>query len=184
MAHCQVLSIDANRTVVINGAVDGSILAQAQAIDKLSQTKGDIYIVINSPGGSVAAGMQFLNVMIAAKSRGSKLICAVPGMAASMAFHFLAECTERYALQYSLLLWHPMRVGGMFASFSADEMEYLIGVIRAWEIPLNNRLIESMGISKDKFYYHYSHETLFIPSQLHAIIGGRWIRVVKDIRVK
>jgi ATP-dependent protease ClpP protease subunit len=54
----------------------------------------------------------------------------VSNMAASMAFVILNECDKRYAFPYSLLLWHPMRVGGMFASFSADEMEYLIYTLR------------------------------------------------------
>lgn len=176
------LKVNPERTVKILGEINGSVMEEARKLDKLSSlSKEKIYLVINSPGGSVAPGMQFLNAMKVAKARGVKLVCVVPNEAASMAFHFLAECNSRYALTYSLLLWHPMKIGGMFVSFSADEMEYLVRVMRAWEIPLNNKLMETLDITKEQFYYHYSHETLFTTIQLQEI-SPDFITVIDNIK--
>ena len=74
-----------------------------------------------------------------------------------------------------------MKVGGMFVAFSADEMEYLIKVMRGWELPLNNTLMEKLNIDKDTFYYHYAHETLFTATQLKEI-SPNFIKIVDDVR--
>ena len=181
-AFGQTYRADPSRIVEVKGPVDKKIIDRAKELEALSNVNlKPITIVINSPGGSVVPGFVFLNAMKLVRARGIKLNCVVTNLAASMAFHFLAECSERYAFDYSLLLWHPMRVGGMFASFSADEMEYLIYVMRAWELPLNARLMQVLNINKELFYYHYSKETLFTTIQLQQI-SPRFIRRIKNIQ--
>jgi hypothetical protein len=68
----------------------------------------------------------------------------------------------------------------MFAAFSADEMEYLIYTLRAWEIPLNNRLIEELNISKEVFYYHYAKETLFTTISLKQVTDS-YIKIIRNL---
>lgn len=178
----KVLEVNVKRMVRVIGEVDQSIMDDANQLEALSaQSKDPIYIVINSPGGSVSFGMQFLTAMKVAKSRDVKLVCVVPNLAASMAFHMLAECDERYALSYTLLLWHPMKTGGMFVMLSADQMEYLVKTMRSWEVPLNDKIMKQLNLSKDLFYYHYTHETLFIPSQL-AEIAPNFITIIDEVK--
>ena len=180
-AFGQTYRADPNRIVEIKGVVNNKAIDKARELEELSNINlKPITILIDSPGGSVAPGFAFLNAMNLVKARGVKLNCIVTNLAASMAFHFLAECNERYAFKYSLLLWHPMRVGGLFASFSADEMEYLIQVMRAWELPLNARLIQVLNISREDFYYHYSRETLFTTIQLRGL-SPRFINIITNI---
>jgi ATP-dependent protease ClpP protease subunit len=182
VCYSKTLEVNEKRTVRVVGVVEKDIMTEAEQLNNLSaESKDPIYIIINSPGGSVAFGMQFLTAMKIAKNRGSRLVCLVPNLAASMGFHFLAECDERYALAYSLLLWHPMKIGGMFVMLSADQMEYMVKVMRSWEVPLNNKLMEQLDVSKDLFYYHYTHETLFTPGQL-AEIAPNFITVVDDVK--
>jgi ATP-dependent protease ClpP protease subunit len=162
------IKLDPRRTVSIVGVVDGKILDQANKLTNLvnANPKGTVYIAINSPGGMVVPGFQFLTAMKMAKLRGTKLVCVVPVLAASMAFHFLAECSEVYTTEFALLLWHPMKASFMFQSLTPEEMEYEAAMIRMYEAPLNARLIEAMKVEEDFFYYHYAHETLWIARAL------------------
>jgi hypothetical protein len=176
-AQAATLKVDKNRTIYIRGPIK-NLMSQASHLEKLSKTKEDVYIVINSPGGGVVAGMVFMNVMNMAKARGVKLNCLVSSVAASMAFSILNECDRRFGFEYSMLMWHPMRVGGVFAAFSADEMEYIIKIIRAWELPLIKKLRDNLNISKKLFYYHYGHETKFTVLQLLSI--SPWYMTIID----
>jgi len=167
------------QTIRIEGTIK-NLVGESKIVDKLSKEHQDIYLIINSGGGNVAAGMSFMNAMNMAKERGSEIICFVPTFAASMAFSILNECTQRYSFEYSMLMWHPMKIGGMFAMFSADEMEYLIKLIRAWEVPLIARLLDELKIDRETFYYHYAKETTFTALQLRKL-APHYITIVRDI---
>jgi len=68
-----------------------------------------VTIIINSPGGSVATGNSFINLMLVAKAQGTVFTCIVPEIAASMAFHIFTHCDRRIALDSANLLWHRAR---------------------------------------------------------------------------
>jgi ATP-dependent Clp protease protease subunit len=151
-----------NRSIFIEGRVaQPGILQQADDLSVMATESNDpILIYINSPGGQVFAGLQFINSMRFAKAKGIELKCYVTGMAASMAFQFLAECTERYALAYSLLLWHPVRTSGFMtmtplrARYIADDLTRIEGILVA---PLK----EALDISPASFNWHYINETMW-----------------------
>lgn len=86
------------------------IIAQLLFLDNQNQDK-DIKIYINSPGGSVTAGMAIYDTMKYIKSDVST-VCV--GMAASMAAVLLAAGTKgkRYALPNSEIMIHQV-MGGM-----------------------------------------------------------------------
>lgn len=176
------LNVNPKRLIEVRDTVGVNIIKSADRLVSLAQqSTKPIYIFLNSPGGSVMPGLTFLDSMNLAKSRGVKLVCVSSTLAASMAFTIFAECDVRYSFAYTKLLWHPMKVGGMFVSFSADEMEYLLKMIRAWELPLNAKLIKQLGISKEVFYYHYAHETLFTATQLDVLTPG-FVKIIDDIK--
>lgn len=181
-ALSQVLILDAARTVRIAGEINGSKLAVAGQIEKLAdRSKKPIYLVINSQGGSVAIGMQILSSMYMAKSRGHKIVCVVPVVAASMGFQILAECDSRYALKYSLLLWHPMAQSFFMATLNGEDMLYNSQRIRAWEQPLLNKLLQVLRINKRFFYYHWRNQTLWTADEVKKF-SPRFIRIVEDIK--
>ena len=87
----------------INDDVANTVVAQLLYLDSLNNT--DISLYINSPGGSVTAGMAILDTMNFIKSDVST-ICI--GMAASMAA-FLLSCGKvgkRYCLTNSEVMIH------------------------------------------------------------------------------
>lgn len=98
------------RTVYVAGSIDGSSLSVARKIERLSAASDkDINIFINSPGGVVIVGLQIIQAMDIARTRGVKIKCSVGVLAASMAFQLLPHCDERYAMRHSMLLFHPAR---------------------------------------------------------------------------
>ena len=171
IAPAKTITVDPMRTLYIKGVVDGEILKQAQTLEEMSRTKKPIYIIINSPGGSVYPGLQFLTAMQIAKYRGVTLNCIVPVMAASMGFQILVNCTNRYAFANSLLLWHPMKIQ-MRGGISGDRLLYESKEMTALEKPLLKQILRELRISARTFAYHYRHETLWTGRRLKKLSPG------------
>ncbi len=182
------IDMTGSRTVRISGEVGGSILSVASNIERLSAASSEpINIIINSPGGSVPAGLQLVEALHIAKARGVTVRCAVTNLAASMAFIILSECSERYALSNSLLLFHPARAMLMFATLKAEDARYMAEELEAINFEMCDRLELSMGIAsakhKEWFSYHYKNETLWTATRLVKQIPQRnWITIVSDIK--
>lgn len=87
----------------INDAMSSSIIAQLLFLDSISND--DIHLYINSPGGSITAGIAIFDTMNFIKSD-VETICI--GMAASMASFLLASGTKgkRYSLENSEIMIH------------------------------------------------------------------------------
>lgn len=96
-----------DRIIILNGEIDdnlaNSIVAQLLYLDSINNN--DISLYINSPGGSITAGMAIYDTMNYIKSNVST-ICI--GMAASMAAFLLAsgESGKRYCLPNSEVMIH------------------------------------------------------------------------------
>ena len=96
-----------DRIIILSGEIDdnmsNSIVAQLLYLDGISHE--DISLYINSPGGSITAGMAIYDTMNYISSRVST-ICV--GMAASMAAFILSsgEVGMRYCLENSEVMIH------------------------------------------------------------------------------
>jgi len=96
-----------DRIIILNGEINdnlaNSIVAQLLYLDSINNN--DISLYINSPGGSITAGMAIFDTMNYIKSNVST-ICI--GMAASMAAFLLAsgESGKRYCLPNSEVMIH------------------------------------------------------------------------------
>lgn len=166
--------------VVIYGPIDRAILDKADNLLSKAEEHGDVSVLINSPGGGVMAGYQFIQAIKIAQERGSTVSCYVSGMAASMAFQILAHCDKRYALRYSLLLWHPVRVGGLMV-LTPDRAEHLASTLRSVERQLRDELLSAMPISPGEFDFHYRGETMWTAQQLQGVLGPEYIEIVDEI---
>ena len=176
------------RTIRIDGAIGEEALAQAHRIERMSHdSREDINLLINSPGGSVLAGLQLLESVRVAKSRGVNVRCAVSTLAASMAFILLSECSERYALGNSLLLFHPVRVMLYQAVLKAEDAARIALEISAANDEVSDILEESMGVAtaqqKSWYQYHFNAETLWSASRLISEVpASHWLVIVSDIK--
>ena len=144
----------------VNDVTASLVVAQLLFLDAEEPGK-DIYLYINSPGGSVTAGMAIYDTMQYIKPDVST-ICM--GMAASMASVLLAAGTpgKRFALPYSRVMIHQP-LGG--AQGQASEIEIHAREILRIREEMNGVLakhtgqsIEKIAHDTDRDYYLTSRE--------------------------
>lgn len=132
-----------NRIILLSGEIDdlvaNSIVAQLLYLDSLNHD--DISLYINSPGGSVTAGMAIYDTMNFVKSDVST-ICL--GLAASMAAFLLSsgEKKKRYILPNAEVMIHQP-LGG--AQGQATEIKIAAEHILKLRDKLNDILAKNTG---------------------------------------
>ena len=154
-----------NRMVFIDDVIDDSLASNIikQLIYLASVSNEDITVVINSPGGSVTAGMAIYDTM-------SGISCDVStvclGMAASMGAFLLAAGTKgkRYATPNSEVMIHQV-MGG--ASGQAVDVQIAARRIGQKKDNLNNLLasftgqpLERIKIDTDRDYFMTTQEAI------------------------
>ena len=133
-----------DRIIMLSGQVTAdlanSIIAQLLFLDAQDSEK-DIYIYINSPGGSVTAGMAIYDTMNFVKA---DVVTIVMGMAASMGSFLLTAGTKgkRFALPNAEIMIHQP-LGG--AQGQATEIEIAARHILKTKAHLNEILSERTG---------------------------------------
>lgn len=138
-----------DRIIFLNGEIDdsvaNSIIAQLIFLEGKNPDK-DIYIYINSPGGSVSAGMAIYDTIKYIKCDVST-ICV--GLAASMAAFLLAGGTKgkRFALPNSEIMIHQP-LGG--AQGQASDIIITAKHIQDIKSKMNRILSENTGTPLDK----------------------------------
>ena len=154
-----------NRIILLSGEIDDNlanvIIAQLLYLDSLSDD--DIQLYINSPGGSISAGMAIYDTMNFVKSNVST-ICV--GMAASMAA-FLLSCGKkgkRYGLPNSEVMIHQP-LGGVQGQ--ATEIDIVAKRIINLRKKLNmilakntKRTLKQIEKDTDRDYYMSSTDAL------------------------
>lgn len=154
-----------DRIIILNGEIDdslsNSIVAQLLYLDSLNSN--DINIYINSPGGSITAGMAIYDTMNFIKSNVST-ICT--GIAASMAAFILSSGTKgkRYSLPNSEIMIHQP-LGG--ANGQATEIKIAAERILKLKEKINrilskntNQPIEKIERDTERDYFLSSDEAL------------------------
>ena len=154
-----------NRMVFITDVIDDALASNVikQLIYLASVSNEDITVVINSPGGSVTAGMAIYDTM-------SGISCDVStvclGMAASMGAFLLAAGTKgkRYATPNSEVMIHQV-MGG--ASGQAVDVQIAARRIGQKKDNLNNLLasftgqpLERIQIDTDRDYFMTTQEAI------------------------
>lgn len=137
------------RIIFLGGPIDdvvaNLVIAQLLFLDSQDKNK-DVSIYINSPGGSVTAGMAIYDTMNFIKADVST-ICV--GLAASMGAFLLAGGTKgkRFSLQNSKILIHQV-MGG--AEGQATEIDIAAKEILRTRDQMNKILAENTGRDLEK----------------------------------
>ncbi|MBU5364310.1 ATP-dependent Clp endopeptidase proteolytic subunit ClpP [Enterococcus devriesei] len=133
-----------DRIIMLSGEVNddmaNTIIAQLLFLDAQDSEK-DIYLYVNSPGGSVTAGMAIFDTMNFVKADVQTIVL---GMAASMGSFLLTAGTKgkRFALPNAEIMIHQP-LGG--AQGQATEIEIAARHILKTRERLNNILAERTG---------------------------------------
>lgn len=154
-----------NRIILLSGEIDDNtaniVIAELLYLDSINND--DISLYINSPGGSVSAGMAIFDTMNYIKSDVST-ICI--GMAASMAAFLLAcgKSGKRYCLPNSEIMIHQP-LGGVQGQ--ATEIKIVAERIIKLKNKLNqilsektNKKLSEIEKDTDRDYYMNSQEAL------------------------
>jgi ATP-dependent Clp protease protease subunit len=138
-----------DRIILLNGPVTddsaGTIIAQLLFLSN-DDPKTDIQFYINSPGGSVSAGLGIIDTM---KFLRCDVATTCIGMAASMGACLLAAGTKgkRACLQNAQVMLHQPLIGGVMQGPATD-----LGIEAAHMLRLRDRLYKLMGEYTNKDY--------------------------------
>ncbi len=130
----------------VTDAVANSLVAQMLYLDSEDSTK-PIYLYINSPGGSVTAGLAIYDTMKYVKS---DVVTICVGLAASMGAFLLSAGTKnkRLALPHSRIMIHQP-LGGTSQRQASDIEIEANEILRIKEM-LNRSMAEMTGQSYEK----------------------------------
>lgn len=148
----------------ISGQVTGNSAQQfINQVDKVLQQPElpeSVFILINSPGGSVFEGRAMISMIEILKARGVTVNCGVAKLSASMGMHLLTACDNRYALRGAFLLFHEARIFIM-AAMAPSDLELTAEQIKLLIKDLEDDLIDELGTTRDVFDKHNIAETLW-----------------------
>ncbi len=133
----------------------------------------DISLYINSPGGSISAGLAILDTMRFVEP---DIVTICVGQAASMGAVLLAAGTKgkRYSLPHSRILIHQPSMSGL-AGQAADIDIYAKEILRMRQL-LNEILAESSGQTVDRVARDVDRDYIMDPEQ--AVEYGMIDRVI------
>jgi ATP-dependent Clp protease protease subunit len=138
-----------DRIIILGGPVTddsaNAIIAQMLFLSN-DDPKTDIQFYINSPGGSVSAGLGIIDTM---KHLRCDVATTCIGMAASMGACLLAAGTKgkRFCLPNSQVMLHQPLIGGVLQGPATD-----LGIEAAHMLRLRDRLYKLMGDYTGKDY--------------------------------
>lgn len=145
-------NINSERVIVLEGPVgEANMKALSDQLRDIAAASvlTPAYLEINSGGGSVVAGIQFIETMRDLKiHRGLKTICIVRNSAYSMAAVIAMYCHETYMLTFSDMMFHGASYG---VSGNADEVLSRVLHLTRWLTKMETELAIQMGINYIKF---------------------------------
>lgn len=109
-ANAKTVTLTSQNSMSLNSQVDGAsmtaLMTRLQELNKIETTE-PIYLVINSPGGSIYDGFDFIRFAQTSKRK----INTVTLFAASMAFQIVEALGDRLVTSYSTLMSHKASGG-------------------------------------------------------------------------
>jgi ATP-dependent protease ClpP protease subunit len=136
--------------VLFSGEVTDSSVSKAQV--ELAKISADlssddvIYLVIDSPGGSVPAGNRFIDFAGSLPQK-VKPICL---FCASMGYHMFQSLDERIVYSSSELMSHRVRIGGLAGQVPGEAVSRLNDII-ATSQRMDEKVAKRIGISVEAY---------------------------------
>jgi ATP-dependent protease ClpP protease subunit len=170
-------------TVVLNGPVTPDSMSKLK-VDLLNKyhslfTPKTVYLVLDTPGGSVMAGDQFIDF---ANSLNID-IKTITLFSASMGFHIVQNLGERLVMDSSVLMSHraSLQLGGELYG----EFDSRLNHIRSTIVRLDKRIAKRMELSLRKYQYVIRDE-LWVDGEIALSIkaADRKVKVVCDKSLK
>jgi len=174
-----IVSTDYERSIKISGPIQNLEQEKDKLLEYSNKSSEPVYIIIDSPGGSVLAGLRFIQIMDRAKAKGVEIRCIVEGMAASMAMHIFGNCSTRYAFETSLLLWHPAYVYVRGAPITTKEAERLKTQLILLTQLLEKRLRDALALPREVYDEYYYNEYFVAGHSLNSM-SPNFMTLIQD----
>ena len=174
------LKIKKNRLVVVEDVVK-DLDSQANRVLSLSENGDEpIYILLDTPGGSVIGGLKLIRAIERAKVRGIRVVCMVDGQSMSMGMHIMAACNHNFALPTSLLMFHKIAMYSMFYKIEENKTSVDIKQLKLLGDLLDKKLEERLKISKAQFDEYMHNEYIQYASEF---VSPSFVTVVDDYKL-
>ena len=139
-------TLNENDVIMIKGVISKD--SSNKFFDDLQNFKEEqLNIFISSPGGSVIEGMKIIDEIKTLQNSNIVVNC-FGDFAASMAFVILQSCTNRYALESSILMQHQMSLG---IEGPIENIKSYLKMIVDIENKLNKDQANRIGLSEREF---------------------------------
>lgn len=135
-----------SRTLFLYGVVDSSVLSLRDALVRLGKdSKDPIYLLIDSPGGSVLDGAMVLSAIEASPA---PVYTVCMQLCASMAAIIFEYGHKRYALDRSFVMFHPASGG---SEGELDKMVSRLGSIQRYIGKMEAYIAKRANISYERY---------------------------------
>jgi ATP-dependent Clp protease protease subunit len=138
------IELPKDRTVFINGPIQDTTLPVSKIME-LGKTEDPIYIVLNSPGGSVLDGAAVITALESAKG---PVYTVCNQMCASMAAMIFEHGTQRFAVDRSFIMMHPASGG---AQGEVDKMVSRLTAVQRYVGKMEAFIANRAGISFERY---------------------------------
>jgi ATP-dependent protease ClpP protease subunit len=144
------IDLNINNTVNMRGSYNWTSVTAAQlALSELSNIRGQktypIYLVIDSPGGDIGAGMALIDY---ANSLGNIHTITIEAMSMG-ALTAQLVAGQRYVTQNSVMMFHRAALGGLSGQVNEGEIESRLKFLKEMITDITQRVADRLGISYD-----------------------------------
>jgi ATP-dependent protease ClpP protease subunit len=144
------ITLTSNNSVVFNQPVRAEYVAKKSLEIALKSAKlpftQPIYLVLETPGGSVMDGNHFIDFIKALK----RPVHTIVVFAASMGYQITQELGTRYILPSGMLMSHRGAVSGLSGQVPG-ELNARLGMLEAVLDGMNDRAAKRVGMSKQAY---------------------------------
>lgn len=146
----EVLVLNAQNTLSIRSAVTESSMAKLStdllAMSRRLPSDAVIYLVLDTPGGEVNAGNQFLDIADAIPQR----IDTITVFSASMGFHIAQHLGNRYVTASGRFMSHRIRVGGIGGQVPGEALSRMKDIEKL-ALRMDEACAKRMGLSVETY---------------------------------
>jgi len=139
------LSIPSGQVIFVEGQIGPNAALIAEDIRKKSKTNSELYLIIDSPGGSVMDGAMILSAI---ESSSAKVNTVCAGLCASMAFVIHQYGAKRLAVDRSVLMAHPASAG---LQGTLGQMESRLSFINRYVEKMDTHIAARVGMPLEAF---------------------------------
>lgn len=146
-AFADKIVLTENNSVAFNEKVTSEFVSKKilEVMTKSLKTK-KLYLVMDTPGGSVGAGLQFIDIVKALDIE----VHTITLFAASMGYQIVQELGTRYITESGILMSHRGAVSGMSGQIPG-ELNSRVSFIHTMLNKMSERASKRLGISKKKY---------------------------------